>query len=101
MRFRKSLAVAAIAAASVLTLGACAGGDTGTENPPADDTTQFEAGTTMAKLHDAGSITIGTKFDQPLFGLKGLDGNPVGFDVETGKLIAKARSEERRGGNRG
>jgi glutamate transport system substrate-binding protein len=88
MRFRKSLAVAAIAAASVLTLGACAGGET--ETPPADETTQFEAGTTMAKLHDAGSITIGTKFDQPLFGLKGPDGNPVGFDVEIGKIIAKA-----------
>ena len=42
----------------------------------------------MAKLHDAGKITIGTKFDQPLFGLKGLDGKPVGFDVEIGKIIA-------------
>src|SRR5690606_30004136 len=37
---------------------------------------------------EAGSITIGTKFDQPLFGLKGLDGKPVGFDVEIGKIIA-------------
>ena len=35
-----------------------------------------------------GKITIGTKFDQPLFGQKGLDGKPVGFDVEIGKLIA-------------
>ena len=48
----------------------------------------FEAGTTMAKLAEAGTITIGTKFDQPLFGLKGPDGNPVGFDVEIGKIIA-------------
>ena len=42
----------------------------------------------MDKLASAGKITIGTKFDQPLFGQKGLDGKPVGFDVEIGKLIA-------------
>ena len=48
----------------------------------------FAAGTTMAKLSSAGKIIIGTKFDQPLFGQKGLDGKPVGFDVEIGKLIA-------------
>ena len=42
----------------------------------------------MAELAEAGSITIGTKFDQPLFGLVGPDGVPQGFDVEIGKLIA-------------
>jgi ABC-type amino acid transport/signal transduction systems, periplasmic component/domain len=88
MRIRKSLMITAIAAAAVLGLGACAGG--GGTTPPAGETPTFEAGTTMAKLAKAGTITIGTKFDQPLFGLKGLDGNPVGFDVEIGKLIAKA-----------
>ncbi|MCU1510934.1 MAG: transporter substrate-binding protein, partial [Arthrobacter sp.] len=36
----------------------------------------------------AGTIKIGTKYDQPLFGQVGLDGKPVGFDVEMGKLIA-------------
>ncbi len=87
MRIRKVLTITAIAAASVLGLGACAGGEA---TPPAEETPAFEAGTTMAKLHDAGSITIGTKFDQPLFGLKGPSGDPVGFDVEIGKLIASA-----------
>jgi glutamate transport system substrate-binding protein len=48
----------------------------------------FEAGTTMAKLQQAGTLRVGTKFDQPLFGLKGLDGNPVGFDVDIAKIIA-------------
>ena len=43
----------------------------------------------MAKLASDGKITIGTKFDQPLFGLAGPDGKPEGFDVEMGKLIAK------------
>jgi glutamate transport system substrate-binding protein len=51
--------------------------------------TSFEAGTTMAKLSEAGTMTVGTKFDQPGFGL--LNPNtqaPEGFDVEIAKLIA-------------
>ena len=52
------------------------------ENP------EFEEGTTMAELAEAGSITIGTKFDQPLFGLRNLEGDPEGFDVAIGALIA-------------
>ncbi|MGY1718893.1 glutamate ABC transporter substrate-binding protein [Blastococcus sp. SYSU DS0552] len=50
---------------------------------------QFEEGTTMAELAEAGEITIGTKFDQPGFGL--LNPNtqtPEGFDVEIAELIA-------------
>jgi glutamate transport system substrate-binding protein len=47
----------------------------------------LEAGTTMAALNQAQKITIGTKFDQPLFGLKGLSGTPEGFDVEIAKII--------------
>ena len=51
-------------------------------------TTEFAAGTTMAELAEAGTMTVGTKFDQPLFGLVGPDGVPVGFDVEIAKIIA-------------
>lgn len=80
-----------LAAASILVLSACAGGgDTpgASDAPePAEDVT-FEEGTTMAALNEAGAITIGTKFDQPLFGLRGPTGVPEGFDVEIGKLIA-------------
>jgi glutamate transport system substrate-binding protein len=43
----------------------------------------------MADLAEAGTITIGTKFAQPLFGLAGPDGIPVGFDIEIGKIIAR------------
>jgi glutamate transport system substrate-binding protein len=89
MRLKKGLMISAIATASILALGACAGGGAEEETPAApEETIEFEAGTTMAELNEAGSITIGTKFDQPLFGLKGLDGNPVGFDVKIGKIIA-------------
>ena len=49
------------------------------------------AGSTMARIAEAGSITIGTKFDQPLFGLVDpRTGEPEGFDVEIAKLIARS-----------
>jgi len=82
---KRMLSVIGLAAASMLILAGCAG----TDAPAADPkpVASFAAGSTMEKLSKAGKITIGTKFDQPLFGLKGPDG-PVGFDVEIGKLIA-------------
>ena len=89
MKFTKWLTAGAMAAAAALALTACAGGSAGggTEPSVKEDAT-FEAGTTMARLNEAGTITIGTKFDQPLFGLMGPDGTPQGFDVEMGKIIA-------------
>ncbi|WP_448616058.1 glutamate ABC transporter substrate-binding protein [Modestobacter sp. URMC 112] len=48
----------------------------------------FEAGTTMAELSEAGTMTVGTKFDQPGFGLLNPDGVPEGFDVEIAKIVA-------------
>jgi len=84
---KRMLSVLGLAAASMLLLAGCAG----TDEPAADPkpVASFAAGSTMEKLSKAGKITIGTKFDQPLFGLKGPDG-PVGFDVEIGKLIASS-----------
>lgn len=84
MRSTRIKAAAAVAGLG-LVLSACGGGD---EAVTEVEETEFEAGTTMAELQEAGSITIGTKFDQPLFGLQGPDGEPVGFDVEMGKIIA-------------
>jgi glutamate transport system substrate-binding protein len=49
---------------------------------------QFPAGSTMARLAEAGTITIGTKFDQPGFGLANPQGVPEGFDVEVAKIVA-------------
>ncbi|MCR2764873.1 glutamate ABC transporter substrate-binding protein [Microbacterium sp. zg.B48] len=87
---RTRLALIALAAAGALTLAGCAsgGGDAGgdaTATPEPAPT--FAEGSTMAALAEAGTITIGTKFDQPLFGLKGPNG-PEGFDVEIGKIVA-------------
>lgn len=87
---RMRLPLIALAAAGALALSACASGGTpgGEETTaPEPEEVTFEEGTTMAALNEAGSITIGTKFDQPLFGLNGPNG-PEGFDVEIGKIIA-------------
>ena len=82
---KRMLSVIGLATASLLILAGCAGADNAAPAPkPA---ASFAAGSTMEKLSKAGTITIGTKFDQPLFGLKGPDG-PVGFDVQIGTLIA-------------
>jgi len=81
----KRYAAFAVAAALGLSAAACGGGGgEGTVNPSAT----FAAGTTMERLNKAQKITIGTKFDQPGFGLKGLSGKPEGFDVEIAKLVA-------------
>lgn len=90
MRLNKSLMISAIALSGVLALGACSdsGAPDAEENAPAEETVEFEAGTTMAALNEAGAITVGTKFDQPLFGQVDADGNPQGFDVEIAKIIA-------------
>jgi glutamate transport system substrate-binding protein len=85
------IAAGIAAAALALTATACGqqaplGGSS--TAPTVSQNATFDAGTTMAKLHDAGTLRVGTKFDQPLFGLKGLDGKPVGFDVEIAKIIA-------------
>ena len=86
---RMRIALVAAAAASALALAGCAGGGAGdTAEPTEEAAPTFEAGTTMAELADAGTITVGTKFDQPLFGQVGPDGVPVGFDVEIAKIIA-------------
>ncbi|MBH0055318.1 glutamate ABC transporter substrate-binding protein [Salinibacterium sp. SWN139] len=87
MRLKKGLMISAIAAVGLLGLSACAA-DTSSTTDTDMVVPEFEAGTTMADLAEAGTITIGTKFDQPLFGLKGPSGDPVGFDVEIGKLVA-------------
>ncbi|WP_199433607.1 glutamate ABC transporter substrate-binding protein [Qaidamihabitans albus] len=91
MRLSKVLRAGAVVAAASLALAACGGGsdgDSGAAEPSVNQEAEFEAGTTMAQLNEAGTVTVGTKFDQPLFGLKGLDGEMEGFDVEIAKIIA-------------
>ncbi|WP_407342398.1 glutamate ABC transporter substrate-binding protein [Pengzhenrongella phosphoraccumulans] len=88
MRTRPT-ALIALLSASALLLSACGtnGGDAAADVPSVA-ASSFPAGSTMEKLAKAGKITIGTKFDQPLFGQVGPDGVPTGFDVEIAQLIA-------------
>jgi glutamate transport system substrate-binding protein len=91
----RTIRYAAAAAAFGILLAGCSS-EAGNEAQQATDSTvdveqdvQFAAGTTMAELADAGSITIGTKFDQPGFGLLNpTTKQPEGFDVEIAKLVA-------------
>lgn len=91
MRLKKPMLISAVVAAGIIALAGCT--DSGA--PETEETTSapeqtfdFEAGTTMAALHDAGAMTVGTKFDQPLFGQVDASGQPQGFDVEIAKIIA-------------
>jgi glutamate transport system substrate-binding protein len=89
MSFRK---LAAMLLAGSLALAACGQqtslGSSGASAPPVASGATFPEGSTMAKLASSGTVRVGTKFDQPLFGLKGLDGKPEGFDVEIAKIVA-------------
>jgi glutamate transport system substrate-binding protein len=82
------LAAAFGALALALTATACGGDDGGDD--AGSGNSSFAAGSTMEKINKAQKLRVGTKFDQPGFGLKGLSGKPEGFDVEIAKLVAKA-----------
>jgi glutamate transport system substrate-binding protein len=87
---------AAVFAALGVVLAGCsseagneAAGDANDSSAAVETDVSFAAGTTMADLNAAGKITIGTKFDQPGFGLLNpTTKEPEGFDVEMGKLVA-------------
>jgi glutamate transport system substrate-binding protein len=93
MRFIRTKAVLA-GLGLALSLAACGEAGEGDEETvdvevQEDAATEFDEGTRMRELADAGSIVIGTKYDQPGLGFKGAaDDAPVGFDPEIGKILA-------------
>lgn len=80
--------VPAAIAALALVLAGCGGDDEGATTEVSEQT-NFAAGTTMAKLNEAGKIKVGVKFDQPGLGFRkpGSDA-PEGFDIEIAKIVA-------------
>jgi glutamate transport system substrate-binding protein len=99
---RKLLAIFAILAA----ITAACGGDDGDSGSGAASTTQattagqpttteaesvaVPAGSSVEALKKKGKMTIGVKYDVPLFGLKNPTNSQIeGFDVEIGKIIAR------------
>jgi glutamate transport system substrate-binding protein len=83
---------AGIAAAGLLLAGCSS--EAGNQADDAEETTaeveevEFPEGSTMAAIVEAGELRVGTKIDQPGFGLANTAGDPEGFDVEMAKLIA-------------
>lgn len=91
MRIRRLpfAAVVASTVAAALAMTACGGdSETSTGGTTTTNATTFAAGSTMARLSEAKKIKVGTKFDQPLFGLKPPNGDPEGFDTEIARIIA-------------
>ncbi|SFP92001.1 amino acid ABC transporter substrate-binding protein, PAAT family (TC 3.A.1.3.-) [Geodermatophilus dictyosporus] len=91
---RSTRRLAAFAALG-LTLAACsseAGTQAAEESssaPTVAEDVDFPEGSTMAELNEAGTITVGTKYDQPGFGLLNPQSSqPEGFDVEIAKIVA-------------
>jgi glutamate transport system substrate-binding protein len=87
MLLRRWTGLVGIVLVLMLAAAACGGDDEG-GGDQASGGASFAEGSTMAKLKEAGKVRVGTKIDQPLFGLKNLDGKLEGFDVEIAKLIA-------------
>jgi glutamate transport system substrate-binding protein len=92
MRFIRTKAVL-VAAGLALSLAAC--GDAGEDTEGADVDVQenaaeeFDDGTRMKELAEAGKIKIGVKYDQPGLGYKDAASDvPTGFDVEIAKILA-------------
>ena len=85
------LAIVALALGVLVTAG-CGGDDDeggGSAATTPAQTQEFAAGTTMAKLQEAGEITIGVKFEVPPFGFKNVKTGAVeGFDIDVANAIA-------------
>ena len=90
---RRLSVISASVAVLALTVAGCS---SSAATPPvagpsqSNTTPSFAAGTTMAKLAAAGKMRVGTKFDQPGFGVKDLSGNMSGIDAEITRMIAAA-----------
>ena len=75
MRIGRWMRLAGTVLVLTLAAAACGGDDEGGDGGgQVNEGASFAEGTTMARLQEAGAVTVGTKFDQPLFGLKNLEG---------------------------
>jgi glutamate transport system substrate-binding protein len=91
MNIRRWAGLLALVLAFGLAVAAC--GDDDEDQPAgesgAEEAQEFPAGSTMARLQEAGEIKIGVKFDVPPFGFQNpQSGDIEGFDVDLGKAIA-------------
>jgi glutamate transport system substrate-binding protein len=88
MRTRKLTRTVALLASLMMFAAACGGDDDG--GGTADPTsTAGGGGDDVAALRDAGTVRVGIKYDQPLFGVNA-PGGVVGFDAEIAKIVVEA-----------
>lgn len=106
MQRTRSMRLAALLATVALAAVGCGGDDTGGDTG-SDSGTETEAtggetdggdggesgGEDVAAIQDSGTIRVGIKYDQPLFGVNA-PGGVVGFDAEIAKLIADSLGVE-------
>ncbi|WP_342319904.1 glutamate ABC transporter substrate-binding protein [Corynebacterium mayonis] len=78
----RSIAAAAAALLTATTLAACGGGENGA------------AGEGLLAQIEAGSVTLGTKYDQPGLGLREGDGSMSGLDVDVLTYVVNHIAEE-------
>lgn len=86
---RRGIVTAALVAVAAMMLSGC------TAATPIDYSyvdvakdPQFPAGSTMARIASSGHIRVGVAFDKPYFGLRGLNGEMQGFDIEMARIVA-------------
>lgn len=111
----RPLRLVALLLSLLLVLAACGGdgdaeggdAEAGADTDPAEESTDMEAGGTematdtaggdssdaVAALREAGTVRVGTKFDQPFFGQQTPDG-VEGFDAEIAKIIVDGIFED-------
>jgi glutamate transport system substrate-binding protein len=82
---RRSALLVSLAISLALAAAGC-----GKEVPGGGVKPKLPTGSTMEAIQKRGKLIVGTKFDQPLFGLKGFDGKLEGFDVQVAKQVSKA-----------
>jgi glutamate transport system substrate-binding protein len=85
---RRRIAIVGVALVLAMAAAGC-GGDSGSGSGGGEKPS-VPAGSAMETIQKRGKLIVGTKFDQPLFGLKGLSGELEGFDTEIAREIAKA-----------
>lgn len=109
MQRRRSIRLMAAAASVALLAVGCGGDDTGGEDSGSASGTETEAaggdtegsteggggegGSDVDRIREAGTMTVGIKYDQPLFGVNSPSG-VVGFDAEIAKIIGEAIFED-------
>ncbi len=87
---RRRTSLVAVLCTLVLLIAACGDKKDDKKTTAPAKAPTFTTGSTMAKIQKKGKLTVGIKFDQPLFGLRSAtSGGFEGFDVEIAKLIAQ------------